>query len=169
MSIISGMTDEQTLKIARSPGGAAALEKHLQAILLDSITSAPVSASAAKRGRKPSVKPAIESPPTAVKPKRGMRKTRPLADGQPTASTKPRKASGAKAGKRDPGAIEALTGSFVDYVKAHPGETKEEIGNGLNEATGGLALPAKKAIAAGLVHTKGNKRATRYFHVSAAA
>ncbi len=166
MSIISGMSDAQILQLAQSPGGSAALEKHIQATLFDNIHAAPVSAApTAKRGRKPAaVKPAIEPPPTK----------RPLAKGQPTASTKPRKAkaekaSGGKGNKRDPEAIEALGKAFVDFVKAHPGGRMEEIGKALGETTKVLSLPVKKAIAAGLVRTTGNKRAMSYFPTSAAA
>lgn len=165
MSIISGMNDTQILQLAHSPGGSAALEKHIQTTLFDNIHAAPVSAApAAKRGRKPSVKPAIEPPPTK----------KPLAKGQPTASTKPRKAkaektSGGKGGKRDPEAIEALEKEFVAYVKAHPGQPMEAIKKALSIKGNGLSLPVKKALAAGDVTTQGQKRATKYFHMSAAA
>lgn len=125
----------------------------------------------AKRSRKP----AIEPPPTATEPKsskRGPRKVH-LAPGQPTASTKPRKAkaekTSGKTGKRDPEAIEALCAAFAAHVKAHPGQPMEEINESLGASTKELALPVKKALAAGTVRTEGNKRATRYFPTSAAA
>lgn len=127
--------------------------------------STTASAPTAKRSRKPvAAKPAIEPPPTK----------RPLAKGQPTASTKPRKAkaekaSGGKTGKRDPEAIEALEKEFVAYVKAHPGQPMEAIKKALSIKGNGLSLPVKKALAAGDVRTEGNKRATRYFPTSAAA
>jgi hypothetical protein len=64
--------------------------------------------------------------------------------------------------KRDPRIIAKLTDKFVGFVKQHPGLRIEQINPKLGTATKDLALPVRKAIAAGRIKTKGQKRATTY-------
>lgn len=75
------------------------------------------------------------------------------------------KAAGGRARgqKRDPQELEALTNKLRAYVAKNAGQRIEQIGKGLGIPTKELALPAKKLLAAKLLTTKGQKRATTYF------
>jgi hypothetical protein len=76
------------------------------------------------------------------------------------ASPSPRARSGK--GKRTPADLEALSRRFVGYVRAHPGLRIEQINKQLGTSTKDLALPIRKAIADGVLVTKGRKRSTTY-------
>jgi hypothetical protein len=69
----------------------------------------------------------------------------------------------AKGEKRDPSYITALEEKFVAFVAKHPGLRIEQINKELGTSTKELMLPIRKAIAAKVVKTEGERRATKYF------
>lgn len=66
--------------------------------------------------------------------------------------------------KRSPAELAALIERIGAYIKANPGYGVEAIGSALGMPTSDLVLPIKKLIAAKRVRTKGQKRATKYYH-----
>ena len=69
----------------------------------------------------------------------------------------------AKGEKRDPSDIAGLHDTFVAFVAKHPGLRIEQINKELGTSTKDLMLPIRKAVAAKLVKTEGQRRATKYF------
>lgn len=67
-----------------------------------------------------------------------------------------------KGEKRDPKLLEEVQATFVAFVKKNPGLRIEQINKQLGTTTKDLQLPIRKAIAAGEVRTKGEKRSTIY-------
>lgn len=59
--------------------------------------------------------------------------------------------------------LEKLSGSFLAYVKAHPGQRLEEIGAGMGTATSELKRPVQLLLEAGSLSTQGQRRGTKYF------
>lgn len=75
-----------------------------------------------------------------------------------------RVALGRKKGeKRTPEQIERLTSRLLAYVKAHHGESIEQIGASLGVSTKELTLPMGRLLNAKDVKTKGVKRSMKYF------
>lgn len=68
-----------------------------------------------------------------------------------------------RVGRRDASAIDDLASQFVAFVRKHPGLRIEQINKQLGTTTKQLGLPIRKAIADGLVKTKGKRRSTTYF------
>lgn len=68
-----------------------------------------------------------------------------------------------KGAKRSPEALELLTRDILKAIRAVPGEGIEKIATRMGVSTRELALPMKKLGAAKSIHTKGQKRATRYY------
>jgi hypothetical protein len=77
-----------------------------------------------------------------------------------TASTAPR---GKKGAKRSAGDLLKLSERLHDFVGKHPGLRIEQINKEMGTTTRDLALPIRKLIADGAIHSKGAKRATIYF------
>ncbi len=65
--------------------------------------------------------------------------------------------------KRDPEALAFFMKRIVRHVEKRPGLSVEQIARVMQCTTGSLALPVRKAIAAGQITKKGERRATRYF------
>jgi hypothetical protein len=65
--------------------------------------------------------------------------------------------------KRSPTALEALSESFVSFVKKHPGMRIEQINTQLGTRTKDLAGPVRKLVADGAIKTRGQKRSRTYF------
>jgi len=65
--------------------------------------------------------------------------------------------------RRDPEALAATVKDVGAYIHAHPGQGVEQIKVALGRTSKELALPIKKLLAAKVVSTKGQKRATKYF------
>lgn len=68
-----------------------------------------------------------------------------------------------KRGKRSSEDVQATADKFLDYVKANPGQSTEQIGKALGMATKELQLPVVKLVQSGAVRTEGQKRGTKYF------
>ena len=77
--------------------------------------------------------------------------------GAPPSSHRP------KGAKRDPKVLAALTEKLGAFIKKNPGQRIEQIGKALSIATKELALPVKKLVAAKMISSKGQKRATTYY------
>jgi len=79
---------------------------------------------------------------------------------RPNAARMGRRVKGAK---RDPQALENLTGRLLGFIAKNAGQRIEQIAASLGTTTKELALPAKKLIGEKKVRTTGQKRATKYF------
>lgn len=64
--------------------------------------------------------------------------------------------------KRDPSVIQNFMDTFLGFVRKNPGLRIEQINAQLGTCTKDLALPIRKLIAAKMIRTKGEKRATTY-------
>lgn len=69
----------------------------------------------------------------------------------------------ARGRQRPAGDRERLSQRFLDHVKAYPGQRIEQINRALGTRTAELRGPVVKLIAAKVVKTKGDRRATTYF------
>lgn len=89
---------------------------------------------------------------------------RAIAAGRPEVAAKP-KARAVDAGKRtrrSAAEIEALGNAIIAYVSKNPGQRAEQIKKALGLADADWALPVKKLVDEGQLHTVGEKRATAY-------
>ena len=68
-----------------------------------------------------------------------------------------------KRGKRTSGQLDKIVGSLFTFIKEHPGQRVEQINKALGTTTKELALPIRKMMAEGTIHSEGSKRATAYF------
>jgi hypothetical protein len=68
-----------------------------------------------------------------------------------------------KGAKRPPGELVKLQEKVAEFIAANPGLRIEQINKQMGTSTRALALPLRKLIATGQIHTKGEKRATTYF------
>lgn len=68
-----------------------------------------------------------------------------------------------KAGRRGADELLRVEAALVEYVHRHPGETMEQIKVSMGGRTAALQRPAKAAIDAGLIKTRGERRWTRYY------
>ena len=64
--------------------------------------------------------------------------------------------------KRSDQEIEALGKRFTEFVAKNPGLRIEQINAKLGTTTAQMALPIRKAVAAGQLRTTGEMRATEY-------
>lgn len=71
--------------------------------------------------------------------------------------------------KRDPKVLADTVREVGEYIHAHPGQGVEQIKVALNRTTTELALPIQKLLAEKVISRKGQKRATKYFPVTAKA
>jgi len=74
-----------------------------------------------------------------------------------------RRKKGGRRVRRSEEEIAALGSTFLDYVRANPGQRLEEIGAGLSMDTADLKRPVTNLIEAGKLRTEGQKRGTKYF------
>jgi hypothetical protein len=81
---------------------------------------------------------------------------------RPTTTSNAHRVARGKGAKRDPAALEALSGQFIKFVSSHPGLRIEQINKELGTTTKDLALPIRKLIADGAIKTNGQKRSTTY-------
>jgi hypothetical protein len=65
--------------------------------------------------------------------------------------------------KRTAAELEQLSASLVTFVQQNPGLGVEQINHRLGTTRADLALPLRRLIANGLLHTKGCKRSTKYY------
>ena len=70
---------------------------------------------------------------------------------------------GSRTRKRRDSELNALSEKFAGFVRHHPGLRIEQINRNLGTTTKELALPIRRLVAAGVIHTKHQKRATTYF------
>jgi hypothetical protein len=68
-----------------------------------------------------------------------------------------------KGAKRPPAELAKLQERVHEFIASNPGLRIEQINKELSTSTRDLALPLRKLIADGEIHTKGEKRATTYF------
>lgn len=93
-----------------------------------------------------------------VAPRAGVVATRAKPAGISGSSRRRRKGE-----KRPQSDIASVQKTVVAHVQRHPGQRVEEINRALGTKTADVRLPLAKAIEAGEIKTKGNRRATRYF------
>jgi hypothetical protein len=75
----------------------------------------------------------------------------------------------AKGEKRSPMLIAQLTEALAKTIEIVPGKRIEELSVDMEVSTQDLRLPVKRLLDADRIFTKGEKRATRYYPVSAKA
>lgn len=85
------------------------------------------------------------------------RKTAKKATGRPSRGGRVRRSS------ED---LEQLSGAFLAYVQANPGQRLEEIGAGMGTDTKELKRPVQLLLESGSVRTEGQRRGTKYFPAS---
>jgi hypothetical protein len=91
------------------------------------------------------------------------RRGRPPAKAKAAPAAAGRKTSGrGKRGRRSSALVNKMTEAALAYVSANPGCSVSEIGAALETSTKELRLPLMKLMADGKLHTKGEKRGTRY-------
>ncbi|MBK7580407.1 MAG: hypothetical protein IPI67_09405 [Myxococcales bacterium] len=95
----------------------------------------------------------------AVSEALGGARTRQPATTRPKAGGK-RRGRGAK---RSASELETLSAAIARRVAEHPGEGAREIAAALELTSKDLVLPMKKLVETGVLTTKGQKRATKYF------
>ncbi len=86
----------------------------------------------------------------------GRRPGKVARRGRPAATRKTR-------GRRSSADLEQLSGSFLSWVREHPGQRLEEIGKGMGVATKELKRPVQLLLAGGSLRTEGQRRGTKYF------
>ncbi len=88
---------------------------------------------------------------------------------QPARSAEPRRresaprAARAKGEKRSPDEIARATRQLQEFITANPGRGVEDIARALGTVTRELNLSIRKLLAANVIRTEGQKRATKYF------
>lgn len=70
-----------------------------------------------------------------------------------------------KAKKRSPRQLAAVQRRVLEYVKAHPGQTVEQIGEAIKKPTKDLVVPMRQLLAEKKIRKRGERRQTRYFVV----
>ena len=97
----------------------------------------------------------------ASRPRRSINTPTP---GTASANKAPRaRKSRSKGAKRSPEELLRARDAFLDAVKADPGLGIEALAKQIGFSTKDLALPVRKLLGEGLIHKKGEKRATRYY------
>jgi hypothetical protein len=66
-------------------------------------------------------------------------------------------------GRRSADQLEATGRTVLEYVANNPGQTVEQIGQGLGIHSKELSFPIRKLVSAGELERTGQKRATRYY------
>lgn len=88
---------------------------------------------------------------------------RAIAAARPDVAPKPKsKAAAGKRTRRSAAEIEALGNAIVAFVSKNPGQRAEQIKKALGLDDADWALPVKKLVDEGQLHTVGEKRATAY-------
>ncbi len=65
--------------------------------------------------------------------------------------------------RRSPEELEELGGTFLEHVRAHPGQRLEQISAALGVSTKDLKRPVQQLSDQKAIRTEGQKRGTRYF------
>jgi len=65
--------------------------------------------------------------------------------------------------RRSPEELEELGGTFLEHVRAHPGQRLEQISATLGVSTKDLKRPVQQLSDQKAIRTEGQKRGTRYF------
>jgi CRP-like cAMP-binding protein len=65
--------------------------------------------------------------------------------------------------KRTAAELAQLSASLLTFVQQNPGLRVEQINHRLGTTRATLALPLRRLIANGVLHTKGRKRSTKYY------
>ena len=100
-------------------------------------------------------KAALEAVSEALGGRAGQPKPKPALRGAP-------KARG-RGAKRSSSELEKLSGAISSFVAEHPGSGATQIARELGVHTKELVLPIRKLMSEGVLGSKGQKRATKYF------
>jgi DNA-binding NtrC family response regulator len=82
------------------------------------------------------------------------------AAARPARAAKPTRKKGEKRSKEE---LAAVTQRVWDHIRANSGQGVEQIAKELGTTTKELSLPLRKLLAEKKIHSKGEKRATKYF------
>jgi hypothetical protein len=88
---------------------------------------------------------------------------RAIASARPDVAPKPKsRAVAGRRVRRSAAELEALGNAIIAYVSKNPGQRAEQIKKALGLDDADWALPVKKLVDEGQLHTVGEKRATAY-------
>ena len=83
--------------------------------------------------------------------------------GRPKGSGRPRKAARGRGGRRSSSDVGETAERLHAHVSSNPGQSITQIAAALGASSKELRLPVQKLLGDGKVHTKGQRRGTRYY------